>query len=112
MQITGSFKERGARNALNCLNENQKKVGVVTASAGNHALALSYHGKQLNIPVTCVMPVTAPFTKVDRCKKFGANVVQVGSHIGEAMKYAMETYSDLKYINGYDDPEICAGNTY
>ncbi len=55
-QRTGSFKERGARNTLMKLDELQKKKGVIAASAGNHALALAYHGRLLNIPVTVVMP--------------------------------------------------------
>lgn len=108
-QFTGSFKERGGRNSLMMLPENIKNKGVITASAGNHALALAWHGKDLNIPVTCVMPVTAPITKVEKCRKFGANVVLHGSHIGEAKEFAQREYADLKYINGYDDPEIIAG---
>eukprot|EP00428_Durinskia_dybowskii_P063089 CAMPEP_0170387038 /NCGR_PEP_ID=MMETSP0117_2-20130122/17352_1 /TAXON_ID=400756 /ORGANISM="Durinskia baltica, Strain CSIRO CS-38" /LENGTH=394 /DNA_ID=CAMNT_0010642895 /DNA_START=234 /DNA_END=1418 /DNA_ORIENTATION=- len=108
-QFTGSFKERGARNALMLLSEENKAKGVVAASAGNHALALAWHGKDLNIPVTCVMPSSAPMAKVDKCRKFGANVVLYGEHIGEAREYAMREYDSLKYINGYDDPEIIAG---
>jgi threonine dehydratase len=91
------------------LSPEAKKHGVITASAGNHALALAWHGKDLNIPVTCVMPVTAPLTKVEKCRKFGANVILQGAHIGEAKEYAQKTYPQLKYINGYDDPEIIAG---
>src|SRR5260221_11404513 len=60
LQRTGSFKERGARNALLTLSETQKKRGVIAASAGNHALGLAYHGQLLRIPVTVVMPRFAP----------------------------------------------------
>ena len=56
LQRTGSFKERGARNALLKLSEAQRRAGVVAASAGNHALGLAYHGSLLKIPVTVVMP--------------------------------------------------------
>jgi threonine dehydratase len=108
-QFTGSFKERGGRNALMLLTEEEKKVGVVTASAGNHSLALSWHGKNLGIPVTCVMPTTAPMTKIAKCKKFGANVILHGEHIGEAMAHAKSNFGHFKYINGFDDPEIIAG---
>jgi threonine dehydratase len=108
-QFTGSFKERGGRNSLMMLSEDAKKKGVITASAGNHALALAWHGKDLNIPVTCVMPTTAPITKVNNCRKFGANVILHGVHIGEAKEFAQREHADLKYINGYDDPEIIAG---
>ena len=69
-QFTGSFKERGARNAiLSLMREKGSKLkGVIAASAGNHALALAYHGKNLGVPVTVVMPVVAPLAKVDKCR--------------------------------------------
>ena len=92
-----------------CLSPEMKKQGVITASAGNHALGLSWHGKDLKIPVTCVMPTTAPLTKVSLCRKIGATVILHGQHIGEAKEYAMKNHPNLKYINGYDDPEIIAG---
>lgn len=91
------------------LSPEDKKKGVITASAGNHALALSWHGKDLGIPVRCVMPVNAPITKVGNCRKFGAAVMLHGEHIGEAREFAMKEFPDVKYINGYDDPEIIAG---
>ena len=109
MQFTGSFKERGGRNSLMLLTKDEKAKGVVTASAGNHALALAWHGNKLGIPVNCVMPTTAPLKKVDNCRKFGANVILHGNHIGDAKEYALKELSTLKYINGYDDPEIIAG---
>lgn len=55
------------------------------------------------------MPTTAPFTKVNNCRKFGANVILHGQHIGEAKDHAIDTYPNMKYINGYDDKEIIAG---
>ena len=71
-QFTGSFKERGARNAILQLMKTSGpdfvKKGVIAASAGNHALALAYHGKLLGIPVTVVMPTVAPLAKVDKCR--------------------------------------------
>lgn len=114
-QFTGSFKERGARNAimhhLREQGENFIKTGAIAASAGNHALAMAYHGQQLGIKVTVVMPTIAPLAKVDKCRKFGARVIIEGAHIGESKAYA-ETLVEsegLTYINGYDDPEILAG---
>jgi threonine dehydratase len=86
------------------LSDEAKKKGVITASAGNHALALAWHGKDLGIPVICVMPTTAPLAKVDKCRKFGANVILHGEHIGEAKQFAQKEYPAMKYINGYDDP--------
>lgn len=69
-QFTGSFKERGARNAiLHLMREKGSQLrGVIAASAGNHALALAYHGKELGVPVTVVMPTVAPMAKVDKCR--------------------------------------------
>jgi len=110
-QRTGSFKERGARNALSLLTPEQKRVGVIAASAGNHALGLAFHGKLLGIPVTVVMPRFAPLTKVTNCRRLGANVVLHGADLGEARVHAeqMIAQSGLTYINGFDDPAIIAG---
>merc|ERR1719322_2337939 len=111
MQYTGSFKERGARYTLLMLSDEQKKKGVIAASAGNHALALAFHGGQLNIPVTVCMPVVAPIMKVENCKKFGANVIIHGADIGEARERALQIgkEKDFMYINGFDHPNILAG---
>lgn len=75
LQFTGSFKERGARYCLLQLSQEQKKKGVISASLGNHAQGICYHGMKLNIPVTVVMPVTAPIMKVQKCRNYGANVI-------------------------------------
>merc|ERR1719251_665704 len=111
MQYTGSFKERGARYTLLMLSDEQKKKGVIAASAGNHALALAFHGGQLNIPVTVCMPVVAPIMKVENCKKFGANVIVHGADIGESRLRALEIGKDngFMYVNGFDHPNILAG---
>ncbi|TMW46599.1 hypothetical protein DOY81_008316 [Sarcophaga bullata] len=73
LQYTGSFKERGARNALLSLTDEQRKNGVISASMGNHSQGLSYHGWKLNIPVTVVMPKAASIMKIQRCRNFKAN---------------------------------------
>merc|ERR1712142_180148 len=111
MQFTGSFKERGARYTLRKLTPEQRKVGVIAASAGNHAQALAYHGGLLNIPVTVVMPIVAPIMKVENCKKYGANVIVHGKDIGESRERALEIGQEkgLMYINGFDHPNILAG---
>jgi threonine dehydratase len=84
------------------LPEDQKKKGVISASLGNHALALCYHGKRLNIPVTVVMPIVAPIMKIQSCQQLGANVVVEGHDMGEAKKIAMRLGKErgLVYING------------
>ncbi|MGI9087920.1 MAG: threonine ammonia-lyase [Chthoniobacterales bacterium] len=111
LQRTGSFKERGARNALSQLSDDQKKRGVIAASAGNHAQALAYQGKLLGVPATVVMPKFAPLIKVSNCQKLGATVVMFGQDFGEAKAHAHELAKErgLAYIDGYDDPAIIAG---
>lgn len=111
LQQTGSFKERGALNALLLLDHDQKQRGVIAASAGNHALALAYHGARLGIPVTVVMPQFAPLIKQSRCRRSGARLVLHGATFGEAKDHAMDlaAVQGLSYIHGYDAPEIIAG---
>eukprot|EP01063_Lacrimia_lanifica_P040543 TRINITY_DN9218_c0_g1_i1.p1 TRINITY_DN9218_c0_g1~~TRINITY_DN9218_c0_g1_i1.p1 ORF type:complete len:455 (+),score=173.39 TRINITY_DN9218_c0_g1_i1:52-1416(+) len=110
-QHTGSFKERGALNAMLLMTPEQRKRGVIAASAGNHALALAYHGRRLGIPVTVVMPLFAPLAKVNRCREFGATIHLHGANIQEAREEASEMMKETgqTYINGYDDPAIIAG---
>ncbi len=111
LQRTGSFKERGARNALLQLGPDARRRGVVAASAGNHALGLAYHGRLLGIPVTVVMPDYAPLIKVSTCRGLGANVLIHGRDFVEARARAHELAVDqgLTYIHGFDAPEIIAG---
>ena len=111
LQRTGSFKERGARNALLLLSSDQKQRGVIAASAGNHALGLAYHARLLGIPATVVMPKSAPLTKISNCRKLGADVILEGGNIDEARQHAETLIKarGLTYINGFDDPAIIAG---
>ncbi len=110
-QRTGSFKERGARNALLRLPAASRRLGVVAASAGNHALGLAYHGKLLGIPVTVVMPEFAPLIKITTCRRLGARVVLHGTDFAEARAEAERLVSGqgLAYVHGFDDPYIIAG---
>jgi threonine dehydratase len=111
LQRTGSFKERGARNALAQLPPEQQKRGVIAASAGNHAQALAYQGKLLGIPATVVMPKYAPLIKIGNCEKLGATVVLHGKDFAEARAHAHGIGKErgLAYVDGYDDPAIIAG---
>ena len=111
LQRTGSFKERGARNALAQLAPDQQQRGVIAASAGNHAQALAYQGKLLGIPATVVMPKFAPLVKVNNCQKLGATVVLHGKDFSDAKAHGDEIAKEkgLAYIDGYDDPAIIAG---
>jgi len=111
LQRTGSFKDRGARNSLLLLTDLQRELGVVAASAGNHALALAYHGRDLGIPVTVVMPVFAPLIKQVRCRQLGAHVILFGSNIGEAKTEADKLVEarGMTYIHGFDGADVIAG---
>ena len=111
LQRTGSFKERGARNALALLTPEQARAGVIAASAGNHALGLAWHGQSLGVPVTVVMPRFAPLVKVARCRKFGASVVLHGDTFDEARAEADRLAGErqLTYIHPFDDPRVIAG---
>ena len=110
-QRTGSFKERGACNALMQRGPEERARGVIAASAGNHALALAWHGKRLGIPVTVVMPVHAPMVKQRRCAELGARVLNAGDTIADARMRADELVAAerLTYVNGFNDHAIVAG---
>ncbi|XP_026314655.1 uncharacterized protein LOC113226296 isoform X2 [Hyposmocoma kahamanoa] len=111
LQHTGSFKERGARNALLLLSPGAKQRGVISASLGNHSQGLSFHANQLNVPTTVVMPNVAPIMKIEKCRSYGANVIIYGDDMKEAKYHAMilAKEKNLTYINGYDHPHIMAG---
>ena len=79
LQVTNSFKERGALNKLAALTEPERARGVIAMSAGNHAQAVAYHAASLCIPATIVMPVTTPFVKIEATKAHGAEVVLEGN---------------------------------
>jgi threonine dehydratase len=111
LQRTGSFKERGACNALMQLDGSQRARGVVAASAGNHALGLAWHGKLLGIPVTVVMPRFAPLVKVATCRRLGARVILEGETFDDARRMAVEIAAaeGLERVHGFDDPRVIAG---
>jgi threonine dehydratase len=111
LQMTGSFKERGARNKLLLLSGEERKRGVIAASAGNHALALAYHGQQLGISVKVVMPKFAPIVKLKNCRSFGAEVILHGDAYADAKEHALKLARDEGhvFVPGFDDPDIIAG---
>ena len=111
LQRTGSFKERGARNALLLLTDAQRQRGVIAASAGNHALGVAYHSALLGIPVTVVMPKFAPLIKVSNCRQLGATVVLHGSDLSEARveAEAIAARERLTFIHPFDNEHVIAG---
>ena len=110
-QFTAAFKERGALNKLSRLTDEQKQVGVIAASAGNHAQGVAYHARRLKIPATIVMPVTTPFTKVEHTRDHGARVVLEGLTFDEAKAHAdiLCQNEGLTFIHPFDDADIIAG---
>src|SRR3977135_4682114 len=84
LQVTNSFKDRGALNKLASLDAAARARGVIAMSAGNHAQAVAYHAARLKIPATIVMPVTTPFVKVEATQAHGAEVVLDGETLSEA----------------------------
>lgn len=111
LQYTASFKERGALNKLLSLDAEQRRRGVVAASAGNHALGLAYHASRLGIPATIVMPRTTPRLKTARTSALGVDVVLEGATFEEAVAHArlLEEQDSLVQVPPFDDRLVVAG---
>lgn len=111
LQVTNSFKERGALVKLLALADADRRQGVIAMSAGNHAQAVAYHAARLRIPATIVMPVTTPLVKVEATAAHGAEVVLFGEALSEAQARAttLAGERDLVFVHPYDDPHIIAG---
>jgi len=111
LQVTNSFKDRGALNKLASLSPSARARGVIAMSAGNHAQAVAYHAARLAIPATIVMPVRTPFVKIEATQAHGAEVVLEGETVAEAQIRA-ETIArerGLAFVHPYDDPLVIAG---
>lgn len=111
LQITGSFKLRGAFNKIAILNDEGKVDGVVAASAGNHAQGVAFSAKYFNISATIVMPESTPLTKVQGVRGYGAEVVLHGANYDEAYAHALElsTQRNLTFVHPFADDEVMAG---
>ncbi len=111
LQVTNSFKERGARAKLASLSAAERARGVIAMSAGNHAQAVAYHAAGLGIAATIVMPVMTPFVKVAVTKAYGAEVLLDGETISEAQgrAEAEARKRGLIWVHPYDDPHVIAG---
>ena len=111
LQMTGSFKERGALNRLLTLTPDETQRGVIAASAGNHGMAVAFHSQRLKIRATIVMPLHAPLIKVSRVRHYGAKCVLVGADydaaFAEAQRLAQE--KGLTFIHSFNDPWVVAG---
>ncbi len=111
LQMTGSFKERGALNILLCLSPHECHTGVIAASAGNHGLAVAFHAQRLGIPATIVMPRFAPLVKVSRARGYGAEVVLAGDDFDQALERALQMQGERGsvFIPAFDDLRVIAG---
>ncbi len=111
LQYTGAFKERGALNKLLLLSDDERKAGVIAASAGNHAQGLARHAAKLGVAATIVMPTTTPDVKVRQTRDLGASVVLHGLTFDEARERADALQADrgLIFVHPFDDPDVIAG---
>ena len=111
LQHTSSFKARGAYMAMQALNEDAKRRGVITMSAGNHAQAIAYHAQNMGIPAVIVMPAQSPFAKVSRTRAYGAEVVLEGRNLNECEGTVNKLIEErgLSLIHPYDNELVMTG---
>jgi threonine dehydratase len=111
LQMTGSFKERGAANLLLQLEPAERGRGVVAASAGNHGLAVAFHAARLGVPATIVMPTYAPLIKAASARRSGADVILHGANYDEAYERAQALVAErgAVFVHPFDDARVVAG---
>lgn len=111
MQMTGSYKERGALNKILTLSDEERQRGLVAASAGNHAQAVSYHATQRELSAQIVMPLATPLNKVMSTRRFGGEVVLHGANYDEACQEAQRRCAEQgrTFIHPFDDDAVMAG---
>jgi threonine dehydratase len=111
LQMTGSFKERGALNRIAMLTPEQAARGVIAASAGNHAQGVAYHATKRGIRALIVMPLTTPLVKVTATRDFGAEVLLHGANYDDACAEAVRLCDEqqLTFIHPFDDAGVMAG---
>ena len=111
LQFTATFKERGALNRLSALSADERRRGVIAASAGNHAQGVAFHAACLSIPATIFVPVGTPTVKIENTRRHGANVIEGGATLEEATTLAADLGREqgLTFVHPYDDPMIIAG---
>jgi threonine dehydratase len=111
LQFTAAYKERGALNKLLQLSPDERRRGVIAASAGNHAQGLAYHAARLGIPATIVMPRNTPMVKIEHTRNFGAEVVVDGDTYDESGRIAVDLCEsrELTFVHPFNDPDVIAG---
>ena len=111
MQRTGAYKLRGAYYKISTLSREERKRGLITASAGNHAQGVAYAAQSYGVPATIVMPTTTPLIKVNRTKNYGAEVILYGDVYDESCEYALKLAEEkgLTFIHPFDDTAVATG---
>ena len=112
LQKTGSFKARGMTNRILTLDDAQRRAGVITVSAGNAAQACAWAAGAVGVPATVIMPEGAVRSKLEACRAYGAEVIVLGSHVGEmfAEQERLSAERGLTFMHPFDDPELIAGH--
>ena len=111
LQITGAYKLRGAYNKIASLSKEERKKGVIAASAGNHAQGVAYSAKSFGINATIIMPEATPLLKVTGTRSLGAEVILHGDNYDEAYAYALVYAKEhgLTFIHPFEDEKVIAG---
>src|SRR6266436_5354524 len=111
LQMTGAFKERGALNKIVLLSDEERRRGVIAASAGNHAQAVAYHATKRGIQAQICMPLTTPLVKVSATRGYGAEVILAGANYDEACEEAVRRSRQfgLTFIHPFDDEAVISG---
>lgn len=111
LQKTGSFKLRGALNKINCLSPEERKRGIVAASAGNHAQGVAFAAHHFKIKPTIVMPTLAPIAKIKATEEYGGNVILYGNFFDDSLEKAkaISKEKNMTLIHAFDDLEIIKG---
>ena len=111
MQYTGAYKVRGAYYKISTLTDEERKKGLITASAGNHAQGVAYAAKIYGVPATIVMPTTTPLIKVNRTKGYGARVILYGNVYDESCQYALKLAKEqgLTFVHPFNDETVATG---
>jgi threonine dehydratase len=110
LQKTGSFKVRGALNLLSQLDATHRRKGVITVSAGNHAQAVAWAARALNVPATVIMPESASRSKIAATRRYGADIVLHGDFAAAFVRgHELERERGLTFVHPFDDERIIVG---
>ena len=111
LQVTGSFKIRGATNKLSILSENERQRGVITVSSGNHGRAVAYVAKEFGVRAVICVSEAVPDNKIQAIRELGAEIVVAGKTYDEANEFALQLKDErqLTMVHPFDDADIIAG---